>query len=83
VRALRAAAVVICGSAASLDVVGEPLRRVLAAAPAARLASYRAAQLAGGRAGIPGLGEAPGEATAALEELFAPAAAPPPGADAV
>jgi DNA-binding transcriptional MerR regulator len=76
-RALRPSAVVICGSAASLDVLGGPLRRVLAAAPRARLASYRAARLVTGRSGTPTLGDTPAEAIAALAELLglAPASA--------
>jgi DNA-binding transcriptional MerR regulator len=78
-RALRPSVVVICGSAASLDVVGGPLRRVLAAAPDAQLAGYRAARLVSGRGGIPSLGSAPGRALAALEGLLvAPGAAAEP-----
>jgi DNA-binding transcriptional MerR regulator len=70
-RALQPAAVVICGSAASLDVIGEPLRRVLAAAPRARVAGYRAARLVSGRGGMPSLGEGPADALEALETLLA------------
>ena len=76
VRALRPTAVVICGSAASLDVVGNPLRRVLAGAPGARIGSYRAARLVSGSGGIPSLGDGPAEAIAALGELTAPEEAP-------
>jgi MerR family transcriptional regulator, light-induced transcriptional regulator len=75
-RALRPAAVVICGSAASLDVLGGPLRRVLAAAPNVRLAGYRAARLVSGRSGIPTLGDGPAEAIATLPDLLAVAPAP-------
>lgn len=65
-RALRPRAVVLCGSAASLDVVGSSLRSVLASTPKPRLAGYRAAQLISGRRGLASLGESPAEATAAL-----------------
>jgi hypothetical protein len=75
VRALRPSAVVICGDAARLDVVGEPLRRVLAAAPRARLAGYRAARLVSGSGGVPSVGDGPAEAIDALGELMAPAEA--------
>jgi DNA-binding transcriptional MerR regulator len=71
VRALRPTAVVICGSAASLDVVGNPLRRALGAAPGAHLVSYRAARLVSGSGGIPSLGDRPTDASAALGELTA------------
>ena len=65
-RALRPRAVVLCGSAASLDVVGSSLRSVLASTPKASLAGYRAARLVTGRRGLASLGESPAEATAAL-----------------
>jgi DNA-binding transcriptional MerR regulator len=76
VRALRPSVVVICGDEARLDVVGEPLRRVLAAAPSARLAGYRAARLVSGSGGVPSVGDGPTEAIEALGELMAPAEAP-------
>ena len=76
-RALRPAAVVICGGAASLDVLGGPLRRVLAAAPNVRLAGYRAARLVSGRSGIPTIGDGPAEAIDSLPNLLALAPAPP------
>jgi hypothetical protein len=72
IRALRPSAVVICGSSASLDVVGPPLRRVLSAAPGARLAGYRAARLVSGTGGVPSLGDGPAVAIEALSELISP-----------
>ena len=74
-RALRPRAVVLCGSAASIDVVGGSLRAVIAAAPNARIAGYRAARLVTGRRGIASLGETPGEATATLVAALEPAPA--------
>jgi len=65
-RALRPRAVVLCGSAMSLDVVGSSLRSVFSSTPNARLACYRAARLVTGRRGLESLGESPIEATAAL-----------------
>jgi DNA-binding transcriptional MerR regulator len=64
-RALDPAAVVICGSEARLDVLGDPLR-ALRGSGAATLYGYRAALLVAGRDGIPSLGIEPGEATDAL-----------------
>ena len=72
IRALRPSAVVICGSAASLDVVGAPLRRVLSTVPSARLAGYRAARLVSGTGGVPSLGDDPAVAIEALDELISP-----------
>ncbi|HYH60908.1 MAG TPA: MerR family DNA-binding transcriptional regulator [Solirubrobacterales bacterium] len=61
-RALDPVGVVLCGADARLDVVGEPLRRAMRASGASPF-SYRAAQLIGGRDGMPSLGVRPGEAT--------------------
>ena len=66
IRALRPSALVLCGSGASLDVTGAPLRRALASADGARLFGYREARLVSGRNGTPQLGSLPGEATASL-----------------
>jgi DNA-binding transcriptional MerR regulator len=76
-RALRPRAVVVCGSSASIDVVGSSLRSVLASTPKPRLAGYRAAQLISGSRGLASLGDSPAEATAALVAALeaAPAAA--------
>jgi DNA-binding transcriptional MerR regulator len=65
-RALRPIAVVLCGDGASLDVVGAPLRSVLADGGKARLYGYRTARLVEGRRGAPVLGSSPAEATDAL-----------------
>ena len=65
-RALRPVAVVLCGAGARLDVVGAPLRRILARPAGARLYGYRTARLVEGRRGVPVLGSSPGEATEAL-----------------
>jgi MerR family transcriptional regulator, light-induced transcriptional regulator len=65
-RALRPAAIVLCGSGASLDVAGPPVRRALAGADGAKLFGYREARLVSGRRGVPELGSAPAEATEAL-----------------
>jgi DNA-binding transcriptional MerR regulator len=65
-RALRPRAVVLCGSAASLDVLGASLRSVLTSSPKARLAGYRAARLVTGSRGVASLGEDPAEATDVL-----------------
>jgi hypothetical protein len=62
-RALRPAAILLCGTKASLDVVGEPLQQVLRNGESARIVGYRTAQLVAGRRGIPSLGSTPGEAT--------------------
>jgi DNA-binding transcriptional MerR regulator len=62
-RALQPSALVLCGSEASLDVTGAPLRRALAHANGAKLFGYRDARLIAGRRGVPQLGAAPGEAT--------------------
>ena len=64
-RALEPVAIVICGSEARLDVIGEPLRRAMRASGAAPF-SYRSASLVGGRDAMPGLGERPGEAATLL-----------------
>jgi MerR family transcriptional regulator, light-induced transcriptional regulator len=66
IRALRPAAVILCGTEARLDVIGSHLRRVLNAGESARVYGYRNAQLVSGSRGMPLLGEAPAEATAAL-----------------
>jgi DNA-binding transcriptional MerR regulator len=64
-RALEPSAVVLCGAEPRLDVLGEPLRRVLRAGGAQAYA-YRAARLVGGREGMPQLGDRPSEAAALL-----------------
>jgi DNA-binding transcriptional MerR regulator len=69
-RALDPAAVVICGSEARLDVLGDPLR-ALRGSGTATLYGYRAALLVSGRDGVPSLGVEPGEATDALLAQFA------------
>lgn len=66
IGALEPAAVVICGAGASLDTVGEPLRRLLRGHAAPRVRAFRGAQLVSGREGIRQLGATPGEATEAL-----------------
>jgi DNA-binding transcriptional MerR regulator len=65
-RALDPAAVVICGSEARLDVLGEPLRALRSSEGDARMYAYRAAMLVAGRDGLPSLGDEPGEATDSL-----------------
>jgi DNA-binding transcriptional MerR regulator len=65
-RALHPVAVVLCGSDASLDVVGQPLRRALDQGRSVRVFGYRAARLVAGRRGVPMLGSGPGEATETL-----------------
>lgn len=66
-RALKPVAVVICGDDARLDVLAGPLRRIRRQAGSeARLYGYRAARLVSGREGVPSLGSAPADATAAL-----------------
>ncbi len=65
-RALDPAAVVICGSEARLDVLGDPLRALRTEDGMARLFGYRAALLVAGRDGVPSLGADPAEATDAL-----------------
>ena len=65
-RALDPVAVVICGSEARLDVLGDPLRALRTEDGTAPLYGYRAARLVAGRDGVPSLGVEPGEATDAL-----------------
>ena len=62
-RALEPSAVVLCGSEASIDVVGQPLRRALANGRSVRVFGYRSARLVAGQRGVPPLGPMPGEAT--------------------
>jgi DNA-binding transcriptional MerR regulator len=64
-RALEPSAVVLCGSEPRLDILGEPLRRALRSGSAQPFA-YRAAQLVGGREGMPQLGTGPSEASQRL-----------------
>ena len=66
IRALRPAAVVLCGSEARLDVVGTRLRNVLKGQNESRVFGYRTARLISGRRGAPLLGSSPFEATANL-----------------
>lgn len=65
-RALQPRAVVICGSDARLDVLGDPLRRLRNEEGGASLNGYRAARLVAGRDGVPSLGDDPADATEAL-----------------
>lgn len=65
-RALQPDAVVICGSEASIDVLGDPLRALRTENGLARLYGYRAARLVSGRDGVPSLGSEPAEATETL-----------------
>ena len=65
-RALRPAAVVVCGSEARLDVLAGALRSLRAEECSAPLYGYRAARLVTGRDGVPSLGGGPSEATDAL-----------------
>jgi DNA-binding transcriptional MerR regulator len=65
-RALTPRAVVICGSEASLNVLGDPLRALRRSDATSRLYGYRAARLVAGRDGVPSLGQEPGEATETL-----------------
>jgi len=75
-RALDPRAVVLCGSGASLDILGGPLRAVLTAGePKVKLAGYRTARLVSGNRGMASLGDSPSGATEALLELLAPAGA--------
>jgi len=69
-RALQPEAVVICGSEARLDVLGDPLRALRTENGPSRLYGYRAARLVSGRNGLPSLGDEPAEATQALLESF-------------
>ncbi len=65
-RALDPSVIVICGSAARLDVLGQPLRALRNGDGTSRLYGYRAARLVAGRDGVPSLGLEPAEATDAL-----------------
>lgn len=69
-RALRPEAIVICGSDARLDVLGDPLRHLRTEHVAASIYGFRAARLVAGRDGVPSLGDDPATATAALLESF-------------
>lgn len=69
-RALQPEAVVICGSEARLDVLGDPLRALRTENGPVRLYGYRAARLVSGRDGVLSLGEQPGDATQALLATF-------------
>ena len=69
-RALNPEAIVICGSDARLDVLGDPLRHLRTEHVAATLYGFRAARLIAGRDGVPSLGEDPAAATATLVESF-------------
>lgn len=64
-RALEPKAVVLCGTEARLDVVGEPLR-IAGKNGHPRRFAYRAARLVGGREGIPELGTMPAAAARKL-----------------
>ncbi len=69
-RALEPDAVVLCGSEARLNVLGDPLRALRTENGPARLYGYRAARLVSGRDGLPSLGDEPAQATQALLESF-------------
>lgn len=78
-RALQPRAVVLCGEAASLEVLGPTLRRVMRSGEGIAVCGFRAARLVAGRDGTTQLGPAPGEATRALiQAVEAPAAQAPP-----
>ena len=64
-RALQPSAVVLCGSDARLDVLGDPLRKAMGTGRT-RPFSYRSAQLVSGSQGISQLGDVPSEAVARL-----------------
>ncbi len=68
-RALEPEAVVLCGSDARLDVLGESLRALRVESPA-QLYGYRAARLVSGRDGLPALGDEPARATETLLATF-------------
>jgi DNA-binding transcriptional MerR regulator len=72
-RALRPVAIVLCGTEASLDIVGAPLRNALRKGDSVRIHGYRTAQLVAGQRGVPLLGAGPGEAA---ERLLASLAGP-------
>lgn len=65
-RALEPQAIVICGSDARLDVLGEPLRHMRAERVPASLFGFRAARLVAGRDGVPSLGDDPASAVETL-----------------
>jgi len=66
-RALRPAAIVICGDEARLNVLAGPLRRIRSESPVSpQVFGYRAARLVSGRQGLTSLGDEPTGATAAL-----------------
>ena len=65
-RALRPAAVVLCGSSARLDVVGSHLRAVFEGSGRTPIYGYRTARLVTGQGGAPVLGDGPSEAAEAL-----------------
>jgi MerR family transcriptional regulator, light-induced transcriptional regulator len=69
-RALAPRAVVLCGSGASLDVLGGALRTVLNGEPKVKLAGYRTARLVSGSRGMASLGDSPAMATQALVEVL-------------
>ncbi len=73
-RALNPRAVVLCGGEASLDVIGGPLRTILAGEPKAPVVGYRTARLVSGNRGMATLGDSPDEATAALLDSIESAA---------
>jgi MerR family transcriptional regulator, light-induced transcriptional regulator len=72
-RALDPAAVVLCGSQARLDVLGQHLGRVLRDGRPTRIYGFRAARLVSGSRGTRTLGETPAEATAELLAELEPA----------
>jgi hypothetical protein len=76
-RALRPNAVVLCGTEASLDIVGGPLRRALRDGESVRILGYRTAQLVAGTRGTALLGDMPGEAAERLLGVLAARAATP------
>jgi len=75
-RALRPNAVVLCGTEASLDIVGGPLRRALRDGESVRILGYRTAQLVEGKRGTALLGDMPSEAAERLLGVLAARATP-------
>ncbi|MBA2239813.1 MAG: MerR family DNA-binding transcriptional regulator [Solirubrobacterales bacterium] len=69
-RALRPAAVILCGEGSRLDVIGPHLRSVLRTPSSPRLLGFRAARLVAGSQGVPMLGSSPAEALARLDAII-------------
>jgi DNA-binding transcriptional MerR regulator len=69
IRALDPAALVVCGSGATLDVVGRLVYAVRHIGSRARVYEYREAMPVAGSHSIPSIGSAPIEATATMKSL--------------